>query len=356
MASGMKRMAGLSLLVLGVAYLSSPKAEAGLLGNAVIRGKITGQIGGAAAQPISGAKVLVEIDGVVGSKDATIQFFGSHQIVYTASDGTYQATVGIPDDIPINHLIFRVRAAKLSGPTIYGAMEARGGLSPGIFTYQANLTLQGLTYGAFISGTIRSQETGQRMRGAGVQARRPNPASGGTNTTTYAQVTDGDADFFGVIQMNGAAEVQSVSADTNDLPYLVDTSPDGLAYNTGLKWVTLNSGKLHTVNVDLTRDATRPSIVGRVIDGSTGKPRPHVVVRLTNGVASYSVTDELGRYALPVQFPVSYPIIVETTGTFLDPDDRFSGPPSPYWTDRVNLSGRLQDGQVFQLDLSMVRK
>ena len=109
--------------------------------------------------------------------------------------------------------------------------------------------------------------------------------------------------------------------------------------------------QLPELMINLERDSTRPTIVGRVINGATGKPIAHALVRTTQGSGVlYGLTDAFGRYAILVHTPES--VVVETNGAFLKIGDAAA----PYHTQRVDLSGRLLDGQVFELDFSMVQK
>lgn len=361
MANGVSRIVRVVLLVLGVVAAYGPLAEAGLLGNAVVKGRVTNACNeGIACGAVSGAKVEVEIVASPSNSivDGTLlgpKFWGQHQIVSTASDGTYQVTVGLPDDIPLKHLYARVVIAKLAGPPNF-IMERRTlALSAGPATYTADAVLHLVGYGAagpngpiaFVTGTFRDKETGQRLTGTSVDDGALTSAACSPGNFFIA---DGDGDFFGTIPTHpGACGSSTLNLRLGADRAFTRVSTNGFSYLNQQRTVA-TSGKL-ILNVDLDRDATRPVIVGRVVNGATGKPISHALVRTSQGTGyKYAVTDSFGRYAVPVETPVS--IIVETNGAFLDISDTTA----PYLSQRADLSGRLMDGQVFGLDFSMVPK
>lgn len=98
------RVVGGIVLVFGVMVIRSPAVEAGFVGTAVITGRVTNTSG----QVITSAKVVVEVVASLNSQPFAPAsaagprpqgFWGQCRLVTTDSQGSYSATVDIPDRI-----------------------------------------------------------------------------------------------------------------------------------------------------------------------------------------------------------------------------------------------------------------
>ncbi len=332
------------VILLGLGLMGSSIVEAGSVGKSTITGKVTNTSG----QIITSAKVVVEVVASLSSQPFEPSsaasprpqgFWGQHRFVITNSQGSYSATVDIPDRIRPQRLYARVVVAKLGGTPIY-AMQARlMSLDPppplgGTKVYPADFVLSPVQlgsvvgYGAFVQGTIRDAETDERFRGAG--AIFQNGIPGG-----FLLLTDAEGYYFGVVPLSSSTQTMSYQI-VGEANGRVGMLPNGIVYEPAQKTITFQSGQTYTLDAELQRSPTQTAIVGRVIDRSTGQPIPKALVRLVgiDNIAGGSleesfVTDIFGYYQLRVPRNASpVDLRLNTRGAYVEYFDSLE--PSPY--------------------------
>ena len=367
MTRELMRVMGSVLLVVGVVwFIGSPAAEAGFVGTATITGKVTNSSG----QVITSAKVLVQVTASTGGNlpaPAPVGFWGPRRFVSTNDQGVYTATVGIPERVAADKLYTWVVVAKPGSAPFYLTGRRLVPLAPlptpgGTKTYSANFTLSTLPlasfpypYGAFVQGTIRDAETGERLGGATVSFA----------SSREAFVTDAEGSYFGVVPLAATSETISYTVSTGYVPI-----PGGWStgVNSGIRYVpvtgqvVLAAGQSWTKDVELAHTPTQTAIVGRVIDSHTGQPVPHELVYLYasttpmgSGVwwGNYAVTDLFGHYEVRINFTTDptngKPLYLTlTTGLF----GTFGN--VAYQGQSLDVTSRVQQGPISQIDLSLV--
>ena len=330
------------IVLLSYGLASGPIVEAGSVGKATIAGRVTTT----SAQVVTSAKVVVEVvaslrsDPVAPSSAAGPRpqgFWGQRRLVTTDSQGNYSATVDIPDRIRPQRLYARVVVAKQVTSPICAMQTRLVSLNPlpstgGTKVYPADVVLSPVQlgsivgYGAFVQGTIRDAETGERLRGAGVVF--SNNSSGG-----FLLLTDADGYYFGVLPLS--ASTQTINYQIVGKAYQ-GSLPNGMGYELVQRTMTFQSGQSYTLDAELPRTAAQTTVVGRVINRSTGQPIPKALVRLI-GINNISgspveesfVTDLFGHYQLRVPLNASpWDLRLNTRGAYVEYGDSLE--PSPY--------------------------
>ena len=181
-------------------------------------------------------------------------------------------------------------------------------------------------YGAFVQGTVRDAETGERLRGAGATFQHAIPG--------FVLITDAAGYYFGVVPLTSPSQTLSYSVGIPSPR--VGSLPNGIRYETTQKTMTFQSGQSYTLDAELPRSPTQTNIVGRVIDRSTGQPIPKALVRLV-GIDNVAggpleesfVTDIFGHYQLRVPSNASAgDLRLNTRGAYVEYYGSLE--PSPY--------------------------
>jgi hypothetical protein len=254
----------------------------------------------------------------------------------------------------------RVFAVKPHGPPFYESVSYGGLPLPDPKSAQEmvrdlNLGEARYPYAAFVKGTVRDQESGMRLTGSNAQV------------GPYARLVDAEGEYFNMVLL--AAPTQVVDAQV----YFHAAPPTGLAYQLTPRQVTLTSGRTAVVDFNLPRISPPTGVVGRVTNSRTGEPLAYARARLSlqyasviccpprTGTGSSTVTDALGRFAMPA--PVVHESAVVSQATiytngFFGPDSE--SPYQPLTKDvtgqLIDRGGKVRTGEVVQVDCAVVPK
>lgn len=357
---------GMGALVATMILAGARPAQAGFAATATLRGRVTDPAGG----PVVGVRVVVQVVASLESAAVSVNlsapgiaYWGQRRVAITDANGRYLARVGIPGAIPEKHLFAELTAAKLSGPPFYHQERKFVGLagSGTARTFRGDVTLRyRSTYGAFVRGVVRDRETGQRLRRARVTV---SLLSG--NPFFY---TDGDGEYQGVLRMG-----QATLGPTPQVPSLPAIGASGNAWggNEGVAYegstrqgLVFVSGKSYSFNFELPPKAAQTAVVGRVIDGRTGRPLAHAMVHARSGWdtgGAYwigtAATDRFGQYRIQVNlFPEGpgtqqAPLKIRTNGEYR----KFDDPAAAYRLEEADLTGRIREGDIIEQDFSLVQ-
>ncbi len=357
-------------------------AEAAAADTAQISGTVT--YGSTTGAPADGAEVLVEIVAKLPTEVSGFQGpgyipLGPRLRVRTTNAGAYAATLPIPTGIPKQHLHARLLAVKPQpvGGQVYDARELLVALTGAgaVQTYQQQLVLPPAGFdsltGTCVTGTVRDQQTGERLRGFRVVAwTDARTASGQLIRTNSYFTTDADGTYMGVVRgmtpQTTPPVVPNVTLRVGAVAYGNRAHTYGVTYVGLTKRVSLVSGKLQVVDLELLRLATQTAIVGRVTRAWIGTPVPNalVTVKINRGIGSFfasAITDAFGRYQLVVDFhflddawsPESQPpvssIVLRTNGAFL----AYTDSTAPFQAQQEELIGRVVEGATYQHDFAL---
>jgi len=369
---------------LGVRYaFGQPTPNVQIQVQAADEAVVTGRVTDKSGQPVKRARVLIEVVGSFISTPDTQQrredyspraLWGVRQVVQTDLRGRYDATIKVPEFIPSQHRYARIVVAKpvvdlkrhvnSAGAPAYGMQSKLVNLEKPLTTYTADFVLERIAYGAFVFGSVRDAVTGQRLPASNV-AFEPE---------SRIWTVDTDGEFFGVIPLSGPTQTRRVwvLADTTHVGEGLwnDRAINGIAYERFVQEITFAAGKRYRLDVMLDRKPIQTAIFGQLTDRMTGKPIPNALVNLSQvgGVfdctvdprkciwfTTFVVTDPFGRYLLPVT--TEYPPLVQlwylkvsTNGAFLP----YTDASPPYQLREIDLGGKVQPGDVYQLDFSLV--
>ncbi len=351
--------------VMFLTALSSVGAFA-LSAEAATRTVVLGQVTDESGTPIVGARVSIDVRmGVPGGVIIPPSLRSAGTVVVTDSLGIYRTALTIPDVPTPSTLFLTLSVVKLAGPPIYGTsfggftLKQPGAQPQGIIRTKLILPTTTRTTAAFIMGTARDHDTFERL--GGITLRFFDPVSGQEVATL---TSDADGEYAGVIPLASTTQTLHLSLRSNG----IWDGVNGLTYYGQDLNVSLSAGQTMTRNFALEKDNKQSSlVVGRVIDGLTGRPIPNALVRLEETVFAYAglhpsqfqinryaQTDTFGRYQVSVDTAIVDHIIaraVISTGGVLPCADAKG---SSNACQIVDLSGRLRYGDVYEQDFTLV--
>lgn len=336
-----------AVLFVGIGFCGP--ANAGAAGTRKVTGRVIVQTTDTFAL-VSGATVRIEAvasmyGGVV--EEAPDRFpLGPRAVVTSNKDGVYTATLDIPDGIPAKHLYAQLIAADLktgSGTAhVLVPLVGTGDLKQDLFLKFPS--------GAFVKGVVRDKRTGERLRAVTVSAAILFSTGGGR------WLTDADGEYFGLLYGVGTEPTDTIFFVPGYQPF---NMKNGIRYQPVSRTQRTVSGKLQVVNFELVPSASQLSVVGRLINATTGAPIANALVeaRLSDGWGShshYALSDLYGRYQLMTaaqpQGASVRSLVVRTNGAYLAFDD----PTAPFQGSTSDLTGRVIEGDVYQHDLALV--